>query len=123
MPKKKEDIVEMGNAVASVAFSEEVKQTKKVLSEDMNSFWYINDASFRGIEEIHEFSAKLKLVESVDFLLCDAFHYVNRQSELQITRNDVPGLNDMEDFSALAEKLIKFDGHSQLFRSALQFSS
>lgn len=67
MPEEKEDVMEMTYAAVFMNLSKKTKRAIKVLSEAMNSAYFIHDVHFCNPEELHEADAKEVLVVSVDF--------------------------------------------------------
>lgn len=78
----------------------------EVLSNAMNSIYYMYDSDFRSIEEVHKADAREDLVVSLHFLLCDPLYNSRRQSELKKTWRDVLRANDMDNFCDLAKQLL-----------------
>lgn len=92
----------------------------EVLSEAINSVYYIYDADIQDLEKLHEVGAGEELAELVDVLLCKPPYNVSRQTKLEDTSHDVFRPNDMHDFCNLAKQLIKPGGHGHVFCSDLR---
>lgn len=114
-------MLEVTNAATSLDLSEEVRRANKLLSETMNSVCYIHDTDSRDLEELRETGGGEEVAESLNFLLCNPFYNIRRQSQLENTSHDVFGPNDMEDLYILAKTLIKTSGRIHVLCSALQF--
>lgn len=96
-------MLQMTEAVASLALSEEANQATEALREEMNSACYIHDADFRDLEELHRTGATKELAQLVDLLLCDPHYSVRYQSGLQGPSQDVFRPDDMDDLCNLAK--------------------
>lgn len=97
-PKKEEDVLKTADIAASMDLSEDAKQAMEVLDEPMNSVYYMYDADFCDIAELHEAGGEEELVDSVYFLPCDPAYNLSRQNEWENTTHDVFGPNFMEYF-------------------------
>lgn len=69
--KKKERVMEMTDAAASTAFSEEGTLAMEVFSEGMNSARYIYDSDSRDRRDLQKAGTGREVAESVAFILCD----------------------------------------------------
>lgn len=112
----------MTDASASRYLSKKPNRAMEVLSEGMNSVWYIQNADFRDLDELRGAFAGEARAESVEFLLSDPPYSVRRQSELENTSQIVFGLNEMDEFCDLAAKLINPGSNGYVFYSAFQLS-
>lgn len=94
-PEKKEDALELTNAVASMDSSEESNRAMSVLGKAMYSVCYMYDTDVCGLEELNEAGAGGEPVDSVEVLLCDPHYNLRRQSELGNASYDVFEANYM----------------------------
>lgn len=94
-----------------------------MLSEAINSAFYIYEANFRDLEELNGAGAEGEPAMSVDFLLYDPSDKVRSHSKFRNKGHDAFELNDTGDFCNLTKRLIKPGGHGHALRSAHQFSS
>lgn len=122
VPEKKEVMLEMTDATASMCLSGETNKTMQVFTEAMRSVCYICDGDFRDVEELQK-AATGKDVESVGFLVRDHLYNTRLQIELKHFVNDVFEPSDMVDFWEPAINLIKPCGHDHVFCFVFHLSS
>lgn len=119
--EKEEDVLPMPDAAASIDLSETAKRALDVLSEAINSDFYIYSADFCDRKELNKDSTGEELAKSLNFLLLEPLYNVRRQKKLQNTSHDVFRSNNIENLCDLDKTLGNSGGHGHVFCSAHPF--
>lgn len=102
--------------------SEKAKAAMEVLSDAVNSVFYIYHTVSGDFEKLHEADAGEELTVSVDFLLCDPPYHVRGQSKSEDTNYDLFEPNEKGYSCDIAKMLIKPRNNGHASCSTLQCS-
>lgn len=100
---------------------QEAKRAIEALRETPKKVRYKDDADILELEELHEAGAGKKLAESANFVTCNDWLKLSRQSKLITTLHTMFKPNGMDDICDLSKMLLKLGGHCHAFAPRFSF--